>query len=296
MIQEILQQYLPEVEQHLKRLLELQEKNSPVELQILQEALQHSMFPGGKRIRAILMILVYQLFDTKGWKKVLPSACAVEMVHLSSLLLDDLPCMDDADLRRGKETCHRKYGEDVAILAATGLLNLAYQIIGTENTSFSPQKICQIFRELSYSIGFSGMIGGQFVDLRYHPEVMDLEKLEYIHSHKTSSLFIGSLRIAALLAGARANELESITKFGKNLGLAYQIKDDLLDQEVSEEQMGKDRLQDKNKLTFVAFCGFEQSRELLKRLTQSAIQALDIFGKRAHPLIEISYFLAKRDK
>ncbi|MEK7487066.1 MAG: polyprenyl synthetase family protein, partial [Planctomycetota bacterium] len=246
-------------------------------------------------IRALLMILIYQLFDAKGWKKIVPSACAVELVHLSSLLLDDLPSMDNATLRRGKEVCHRKYGENVAVLAAVGLLNLAYQVIFIENQPyFSEKKIHQISQELSHAVGFSGMIGGQFIDLKQDLQNLNLEQMEYIHSHKTSSLFIGCMRISALLAGAKNQELEAITKYGKNLGLAYQIKDDLLDLKATPEQMGKDANQDIHKFTFVKLCGPEKAFELMQRLTESSIQAISFFGKKADLLVELSRFLVCR--
>jgi geranylgeranyl diphosphate synthase type II len=265
-------------------------------LHVLEEALHYSMFPGGKRIRAILMILIFQLFSKKDWKQILPSACAIEMVHLASLLLDDLPCMDNATLRRGKATCHRIYGESNTLLATVGLLNLAFHILHQENQKyFHAKQLVQISQELSHSIGFSGMIGGQYADLQSPSSPPDLEKLEFIHSHKTSSLFIGSLRIAALLAGAKEKELNALTKYGKNLGLAYQIKDDLLDQEGTIEQLGKDIQQDQKKCTFVSFCGKSEALVLLEGLTQSAIQALEPFGKKAEPLIEVAHFLAIRD-
>lgn len=297
MIQEVFHRYLPEVDQQLQAFLRLSESASQPTLKLLEEALQYSMFPGGKRIRAILMILIYQLFDPKHWKKIIPSACAVEMVHLSSLLLDDLPSMDNATLRRGKETCHRKYGESVAILASVGLLNLAYQIIVAEQHAFfSEKKIRQIAQELSQAIGFSGMIGGQFIDLKQDLQALNLEQMEYIHSHKTASLFIACMRISAILAGAKNKELEAITKYGKNLGLAYQIQDDLLDLEATAEQLGKDAQQDTHKLTFVKLCGPEKAFELMQRLTEASIQALSLFGEKATSLVEISQFLVHRTR
>src|SRR6056297_268777 len=246
---------------------------------IIYDAINYSTFAGGKRIRPILTLASYELFDYDILIP-MPFACAVEMIHTYSLIHDDLPAMDNDDFRRGKPSCHKKFGEDIAILTGDALLNKAYEIIFDLNSqkNIPPEKTIEAGRILATASGSEGMIGGQIVDL--HHEKNNLEVLEYMHLHKTGAIINASSKIGGILGGADDEELGYLDEFGGNLGLAFQVKDDILDVEGTIEELGKPSGSDieNKKLTYVTLMGVEKAKKLEKELTEKSISSLDYFG------------------
>lgn len=263
----------------------------------LHQALHYTLMHPGKRLRPIVCLAVGSIFGASGGE-LIAAACAVEMVHTSSLILDDLPCMDDASLRRGHPTCHRVYGEATAILAAVALLNGAFRIIAEEAPAGrgADRLVRRILDRLSASIGPSGILGGQSIDLESVGRTLDFETLEYIHSHKTGSLFICAAEIGALVGGAPQAEMSAISAYAKNLGLAFQVTDDLLDEAGTPEITGKDAGLDRDKTTFVTFAGREGARRLVDDLIEAALHALEPFRGRASRLAEIAELVRVRDR
>lgn len=265
--------------------------------QVIFDSMRHTLLSGGKRLRPITCLAVYEMYR-KDVARVMKVALAMEMIHASSLILDDLPCMDDGALRHGVETNHRVFGEDIAILAAKGLLNLAYELAGraVSEKAVPERQAARVLLELTQSVGTDGIIGGQAIDLQSEGRSIDFETLEYIHSHKTGALFIAAARLGAMVAGARERDILAITSYAKNLGLAFQITDDLLDVEGSPEETGKDRGADSNKTTFVSFCGVEEAHRLVGDLIAVSLDALAPFGDRAIRLRQLAEFVKVRRK
>jgi len=263
----------------------------------IYNAMRHTLFAGGKRLRPIIALTVGEMLNGIN-EQLLPSACAIELIHTASLILDDLPCMDNAELRRGKPTCHKVFGEHLAILASFALFNRAYGLIAQvpDDININPNLYLQVIREIASVVGIQGMIGGQALDLQSVGESIDFDTLEYIHSHKTGTLFIGVVRLGAILSNASADELEAITIYAKNLGLAFQIVDDLLDVQSEENKLGKDIKQDTQKTTFVEFCGVEESKLLAQELINYAQEALAPFGERAIILKALAQYVVAREK
>lgn len=263
----------------------------------VHEAVHYGLTSPGKRLRPVLTLAVAEMLG-QTHRRVLDLACAVEMVHACSLILDDLPSMDDARLRRGRETTHRVFGEDTAILAAMALLNRAYAVVveSTQRLHLRRWSTEDLVHHLAAAIGTSGLIGGQALDLESREEDLDLERLEYIHSHKTGSLFIAAGELGAMAADARRRDLDAITRFAKNLGLAFQISDDLLDVLATPEQTGKDSHQDTHKVTFVKLLGVAGAQALAGELLDFAIRSLDPLGRRAEPLRELARFVKRRGR
>ncbi len=263
----------------------------------LHEAIRYTLLLGGKRLRPALSLSVGALFGAAE-EALVPAACAVEMVHTSSLILDDLPCMDDATLRRGRAACHRVYGEATAILAAVALLNRAFGILAEESpvSRHGDRLARRIAERLSAAIGPAGIAGGQHVDLESVGRRLDFETLEYIHSHKTGSLFICAAEIGALVGGARKGELEAVSAYAKNLGLAFQVTDDLLDYTGSPTVTGKDAGLDRDKTTFVSFAGIDGARRLVDDLIDASLASLSPFRGRASRLAELAELVRSRDR
>lgn len=243
------------------------------------------------------MLAVGEMFkaDTDA---ILTAGCAIEMIHCSSLILDDLPCMDDAAMRRGKKANHAVYGEDTAILAAFNLLNLAFQTVANmgENNSLSLAKIVDIQKQLNIAVGSNGLIGGQALDLEGEGKKLKFEQLEFIHSRKTGALFTAAGNIACILSGAGGKERTAIELYTKNVGLAFQVVDDILDATSTAEALGKDTDKDSNKTTFVSFSTVEEARQISDELISFSAKALSSFGKRAERLIQIAQFVKERKK
>ena len=252
----------------------------------VHRAVRYAALGAGKRVRPVLALAVAELFGSPEREDVVDVAAAVELVHASSLVLDDLPSMDDAQLRRGRPTVHRVFGEDVAVLAAFALLNRAFALVAEAASRLALRRYApaDLVHHLAAAVGTHGLIGGQALDLRSTPEEIDLARLEYIHSHKTGALFLAAAELGAMAADARRRDLEAIARYAKNLGLAFQIEDDLLDALATPEETGKDAKQDLGKTTFVSLLGVDGARALADELLAFAIASLTPFGARADPL------------
>jgi geranylgeranyl diphosphate synthase type II len=252
----------------------------------------------GKRIRPVLTLVVADLFGSRSVSSdvVLDLACAVEMVHACSLILDDLPSMDNASLRRGRPTVHLRFGENVALLASLALLNRAYALVAESAQRLSLRRYTaeDMVHHLAAAIGSDGLIGGQALDLLSRPEDLDLEVLEYIHSHKTGALFMAAGELGAMAADAKRKDLEVVARFAKNLGLAFQISDDLLDVLGTPEETGKDVGQDAAKVTFVKLLGVDGAQALEAELLGFAVESLAPLGRKGEPLRDLARFVGKR--
>ncbi|MEP7009504.1 MAG: polyprenyl synthetase family protein [Acidobacteriota bacterium] len=266
----------------------------------VHQAMRYALTSPGKRLRPILTLAVADLFGvglrSDRSTRVLDIACGIEMVHACSLILDDLPAMDDAALRRGRPTVHRAFGEAVALLAALALLNRAYALVAEAAHHLPGKRYTSedMIHHLAAAIGSAGLIGGQALDLSSQPEELDLERLEFIHSHKTGALFMAAGELGAMAADAKRNELELIARYAKNLGLAFQISDDLLDVLSTAEEAGKDVGQDAGKVTFVKRLGVAGAQTLEAELLGFAVASLEPLGKKAEPLREIARFVQHR--
>ena len=263
----------------------------------VHRAMQYALTGPGKRVRPVLTLAVAELCGARS-AAVLDLACAVEMVHACSLVLDDLPSMDDAALRRGRPTAHRAFGENVALLAALGLLNRAYALTAEAAHRLSLKRYTaeDMIHHLAAAIGSEGLIGGQALDLLSRPEEMDLELLEYIHSHKTGALFMAAGELGAMAADARRRDLEIVSRNAKNLGLAFQISDDLLDVLATPEETGKDTGKDTGKVTFVKLLGVAGAQALEAELLGFAIDSLAPLGRKADPLRALALFVRHRKR
>lgn len=261
----------------------------------VNEAMHYALTSPGKRLRPVLTLTVAEIFGTSD-AAVLDLACAVEMVHACSLILDDLPMMDDAALRRGRPTTHRLFGEDVATLASYALLNRAFTLVAERAQRLTLDRYTS--EDLVHHLGEAVrcLIGGQALDLEGRSEALDLDRLEYIHSNKTGALFIAAAELGALATDARRRELAAVTRYAKNLGLAFQISDDLLDVLATPEQTGKDSGQDDDKMTFVRLLGVDGARTLEAELLDFAVASLTPLGRRAKALRELAEVVRNRGR
>ena len=254
---------------------------------LLQEAMQYSALSEGKRLRPILCLSAYQAVGGKG-KKALPAAAALELLHAFSLVHDDLPCMDDDDLRRGKPTLHRVYGPGMAVLAGDALHALAFQLLAST-------KKPEVIQEVALAIGAAGMIGGQVADILAEGKKVRLPEVEYIHRHKTAALIRASVRIGGILGSASFGELRALTTYGEEIGLAFQVIDDILNVEGHEKHLGKkvgsDKL--KKKATYPKALGVEKSKKIARELTQAAKKAIQSHPKFSRLQQIADYLLAR---
>jgi len=255
----------------------------------VHRALRYATLGAGKRLRPVLTLAVAELLGEAG-DEVLDLACAVELVHAASLVLDDLPSMDDAALRRGRPTTHRACGEDIAILAAFALLTRAFQLVAGAGQRLGLKRYGaeDLVHHLAEAVGTSGLVGGQALDLHSDPASVDLERLEFIHSHKTGALFLAAAELGAMAADARRRDLEAVGRYAKNLGLAFQIEDDLLDALAATEETGKDARQDSERMTFVKLLGVAGARSLADELLGFAVASLAPYGGRAAALLALA--------
>lgn len=252
-------------------------------------AMRYTLLAPAKRVRAVVVLLSAELCGTGS--RALPAACVVEAIHASSLILDDLPSMDNAPLRRGRPTVHTVYGEAVAILAAFGLLNEAYRHLTRSYDSPLATVLTSLFTE---AVGLDGLVAGQAEDVLATNGTLTFETLERIHRRKTGVLFSAAAKAGALSAGASASDVAALTAYAKNLGLAFQVVDDLLDVIGSTEETGKAVRHDARKTTFVSFSGVDGARQLAQELCRTAVTALVPFGQRAARLAELADFVAAR--
>ncbi len=260
--------------------------------------MRYSIFAGGKRIRPILVIAVAEVFR-KTAEDVINIACAIELIHTYSLIHDDLPAMDNDDLRRGMPTCHKVFGEALAILAGDALLTKAFQIMSQESGGRSQESaLLKTIYEIAKAAGSAGMVGGQVVDIESEGKEVVFPILEYIHIHKTGEVMCASCKAGAIMANAGNKELEAITRYGEAIGLAFQIADDILDAEGNKEETGKNIGGDakKGKATYPSVMGIEESRKRAKELVDIAITSLKDFDEKAEPLRAIARYIVERRK
>ncbi len=265
--------------------------------QTIHRAMRYSLFAGGKRIRPILCIAAAEAVSDQV-AGVEDAACALELIHTYSLIHDDLPALDNDDLRRGRPTSHKVFGEAVAILTGDSLLTLAFQVLARIN-SVDAERKTRLIQELAAASGtVGGMIAGQVRDLEGEGKQPTPELLEAIHRAKTGALLRASVRMGAVYAGATPRHYEALSRYGEHVGLAFQIVDDLLDVEQSSEQLGKTAGKDaaQNKITFPAVYGRERSHQMAEQERLRARQAIEIFGERARWLGELADLIVRRSK
>jgi geranylgeranyl diphosphate synthase type II len=261
---------------------------------IIHRAMRYSVFAGGKRVRPILCIESARIF-TADTAPVLPVACALEFIHTYSLIHDDLPALDNDDLRRGQPTCHKKFGEAMAILAGDALLTLAFETLAT--AQLSSERRIEIVAEIAAGAGTrDGMVGGQVADLEAERQPVTAEMLEYIHRSKTAALICASVVSGGIVGGATPAELLNLCAFGQQIGWAFQVTDDILDVEESSAALGKTAGKDQaqQKATYPALFGLAKSHEFARELATRAIANLDAFGPKAAHLRELGEFLVLR--
>jgi geranylgeranyl diphosphate synthase type II len=256
----------------------------------VEQAMAYTALAPSKQVRAVLVMLCAELCRGTA-EQAVPAACAIELVHASSLILDDLPAMDDAPLRRGRRASHLEFGEATAILAAFGLLNLAYGVLAK---SYPAALATEMSSLVSAAVGPEGLVGGQALDLEATDRPITFETLERIHRGKTGALFVAAASCGALAAGAAAEPIAALNAYAKNLGLAFQIVDDLLDVAGTTADTGKAVRADARKTTFVSFSGVEGARLLASELCETADRSLAPFGARADRLRALSAFVAAR--
>ncbi|HYL86555.1 MAG TPA: farnesyl diphosphate synthase [Candidatus Angelobacter sp.] len=260
----------------------------------IHSAMRYSVFAGGKRIRPILCLETARIFSDDVTPALHP-ACALEFIHTYSLIHDDLPALDNDDLRRGKPTCHKKFGEALAILAGDALLTLAFETIGA--TPVPAERRVAMLAEISGAAGtVNGMVGGQVADIEAERKPADAKMLEYIHLSKTAALFRASVTSGALCAGANAEDAAHLHRFGQTIGWAFQVTDDILDVEESSAALGKTAGKDlaQQKATYPSVYGLERSHQIATDLANQAIADLATFSNRAGRLREIAEFLVLR--
>ncbi|MBQ7751683.1 MAG: polyprenyl synthetase family protein [Clostridia bacterium] len=259
----------------------------------LYDAMNYSLFAGGKRLRPMIMLMTAKMLKTP-FERVIPFACAMEMIHTYSLIHDDLPAMDNDDLRRGKPTNHKVFGEAEAILAGDALLTKAFEIVsGYDAEGVDRTSVLRAINVLAKSAGADGMVGGQDIDMG--GDLSDLEKLKFMHSLKTGAIIRASGVIGAILSGAKDAEIKAIDEYCYNLGIAFQIQDDILDVLGNEETLGKTigSDADNNKSTYVTLCGIDKAQRLQEKYIEKAKASLDIFDN-AEELLSLADLLVNR--
>lgn len=297
---EAIQTYLKQRAQVVERALERDLTEMVGVPEALWEAMKYSLLAGGKRLRPILVLSSAEAVGGNE-EEALPFACAVEMIHTYSLIHDDLPAMDDDDVRRGRPTNHKVFGEAIAILAGDALLTRAFGLMaqGAAQSNLNPERVLALIAEGSARSGAEGMVGGQVKDLQAENRSVSLEELRDIHRCKTGDLITYSVRLGAGVGGATKTQLEALTGFAERLGLAFQIQDDVLDVVGDQEALGKPvgSDQSKNKSTYPALLGLEESREWVRRLVAEAKELLtSVEGMDGSRLTQIADYLTVRDR
>lgn len=285
-----LKEYLKKVaeatEVTLDRLLP-KETHYPVSI---HQLMRYSMFAGGKRIRPALLMATYEACGGSfGDTKALEAAAALEMFHTFSLIHDDLPCMDDDDFRRGRPTAHKAFNEALAVLGGDALCIAAFEVLGKLG------KI-ELITEIAAALGTDGMLGGQVVDIESEGKKVDRATVEYIHRAKTAALIRASVRMGAILAGAPLSTIDKLSSYGNHIGLSFQVVDDILDEEGTTEQLGKDAGSDREleKATFPAICGMTESKRYARELTDNAWREIEFLGEKKHILYQLAEFIITR--
>ncbi|WP_414562647.1 MULTISPECIES: geranylgeranyl diphosphate synthase CrtE [unclassified Anabaena] len=264
----------------------------------IYESMRYSLLAGGKRLRPILCLAACEMIGGT-IEMAMPTACAVEMIHTMSLIHDDLPAMDNDDYRRGQLTNHKVYGEDIAILAGDGLLAYAFELVAMQTPeSVARERVLQVIARLGKALGAAGLVGGQVVDLDSEGKSdTSLETLNFIHNHKTAALLEAAVVCGGMVAGASAADLQRLSRYSQNIGLAFQIIDDILDVTATQEQLGKTAGKDliAQKVTYPSLWGIEESRSKAQQLVESACIELDTFGELAQPLQALAHFITSRN-
>ncbi|ADG82550.1 polyprenyl synthetase family protein [Thermincola potens] len=282
-IEEALSQYLPGEDEYPET---------------IHQSMRYSMLAGGKRLRPVLVLAAAEAVGGDV-KKVIPAACAIEMIHTYSLIHDDLPAMDDDNYRRGKPTNHVVYGEAIAILAGDALLTLAFEVLSSlvEEPGIDPQKVLRVIKEISLAAGSRGLIGGQVVDIGSENLDISAETLKYIHIHKTGALFKAALKTGAILSSASEEQITALSRYAHFLGLGFQITDDILDIEGDTEKLGKPVGSDikKKKATYPSIFGLQEAKQMAREAVAESLMSLEGFDERADFLREMARYLLERD-
>jgi geranylgeranyl diphosphate synthase, type II len=278
------------IDDYLGRVAQATDAPSP-----LRAPLERALTSSGKRVRGILLLAAGEAAGCRP-EKLVAAGAAVEMIHASSLILDDLPSMDDAVLRRGQPALHREFGEDLAILAAVALLNHAYGQLAQAHTELTPRRwpMHQVMQRVVDAVGWNGTIAGEAVDLHSGSSPLDFDTLEFIHSRKTGALFVAAAAVGGMLANIHTASLQRIEVFAKNLGLAFQITDDVLDVTSNAEVLGKDVGKDQQRLTFVKLAGVDGARKLSEELVETSLAAIEPLGAAAKPLRDLAMVVRDR--
>jgi geranylgeranyl diphosphate synthase, type II len=288
--------YLRSRQKEIDRALDRYLPKATVKPATLHKAMRYSLFAGGKRLRPILCLAAAEACHGK-IENALPLACALECIHTYSLVHDDLPSMDNDDFRRGRPTCHKVFGDGIAVLAGDGLLTIAFEIV-SKAKPMPRYDMSILLGEVAVAAGSQRLIAGQVADLEAEGEKVNRGQLRYIHENKTAAILTTSVRLGAMSANAELKKLRAITNFGRGLGLAFQVIDDILDVTQTSEMLGKSAGKDiaAQKATYPAVIGLEKSRAEARRLTREAHDALSIFGSReAEPLHRLANYLLERD-
>lgn len=287
MFQEHLENYARQVEGFIAQI--------PWEKGLIGESMQYSLIGGGKRIRPVLALATAEAVGGMA-QSILPAACAIELIHTYSLIHDDLPAMDNDDYRRGRLSNHKVFGEGNAILAGDGLLTYAFELLAQPIDGVSSERQLRVIREVARAAGPEGMVGGQVADLEAEGKKLSLTEIEQIHIKKTGAMLTVSVRLGAILAGATEEKIEALTRYARAIGLAFQIKDDILDLEGDSETLGKPAQSDlrQQKSTYPSLLGLEGAKAELKARTTEAHAALETLANQAVFLHDLAEYIAQR--
>ncbi len=262
---------------------------------VLRDAMEYMLFSNGKKIRPILAIAACEA-KGKSSDDFLPCFCALEMIHTYSLIHDDLPSIDNDDVRRGKPTCHKVFGDAIALMAGDALLTEAFRVLSDASYTerVNPKITKQLIFEIAHASGAEGMVGGQVMDILYDGKEGSKNILNYIHLHKTGALMRSAVRVGAIAGGAKTREFKNLTRYGECIGLAFQVMDDILDAEGDEEIVGKRLKKDTNKQTYIKHYGILASKYKLEQLVDEAVKSISFLGEHALILKEIAEFVGNR--
>jgi geranylgeranyl diphosphate synthase, type II len=293
--------YLTKKQNEINRILEeilTRQSNS----ERIVSAMRHSLMASGKRLRPVLCIAAAEAVGGMNTSVLYP-ACALEMIHTYSLIHDDLPSMDNDDLRRGIPTCHKAFDEATAILAGDALLTLAFEILASKNNPYSEKNIpdakrLDVIQSIAMAAGFRGMIAGQMMDMEYQGRNLDSAALETLHFSKTGALIEASVYSGAVLGGGSQNQVQQLTSYGRNIGLAFQVADDILDVEGDPDVMGKAVRKDADldKSTYPSVIGMKKSKEFAEKLINDALKNIESFGNHSDPLAAVARYIIERDR
>lgn len=290
-LKQLLNEKIQFVDENLKKYLP-QESEYP---NIIFQAMHYSIFAGGKRLRPIMLLSVCEAMGGK-IEKAIPFACAIEMIHTYSLIHDDLPAMDNDDYRRGIPTSHKKFGEDIAILAGDALLHHSFEIMANACCKYNELNCVKAMQAISHGAGVYGMLSGQVVDVISEGKQIDRKTLDFIHKNKTAAMIEGALKAGAILADATEKQVEQFRLAGEKIGIAFQIQDDILDVTSTLEELGKPIHSDEKneKTTYVTLFGIEKSKQIVEQLSNEAITILESLLPPNDFLIDLTKYLIKR--